>query len=517
MTEPTTTPAVVPQATPSATPVTPGVPTTHPQRLASLYVGDLAPDVTESDLFELFKAVKTVQSIKVCRDNVTRESLGYAYVNFTSAESADKGISLFNYTILKGKPIRINWSQRDPSRRRSNVGNLFIKNFPKDLDSLALEELFQVHGNILSCKVQTDREGHSCGYGFVHFEKEEAAQEAIKAMNNAKVGDKALFVGPFIPKAKRNPGPSQFTNVFVKNIPSKTTLEEFTKLFADFGEITSPWLRIDSDRETTHGFVNFASHDSAVKAISEMNEKEIDGFKLYAGRAQSRAERDAELKAKREKLYEETKRRNLFVKHLPTNVTEQQFTNLFSQFGTITSSKLAMDNGVPKGFGFVCFSTPEEATAARESNLKMDGKPLFIAIAQRKVDRRALLEAQHGARGVRPMPTMGYPSRMFSAHPSWNMPPGGVVPQYSLPWTPSPGFSQSVVPKTFANVTPVDVQEQLRIAVSKTHPEKASEIAKLIFDSTAETNDAMTVLKNPTLLEQRIKESITLLERTTGN
>uniref|UniRef100_A0AAQ4Q0R9 PABP n=1 Tax=Gasterosteus aculeatus aculeatus TaxID=481459 RepID=A0AAQ4Q0R9_GASAC len=280
--------------------------------MASLYVGDLHPDVTEAMLYEKFSPAGPILSIRVCRDMITRRSLGYAYVNFQQPADAERALDTMNFDVIKGRPLRIMWSQRDPSLRKSGVGNIFIKNLDKSIDNKALYDTFSAFGNIL-IRVMTDESGKSKGFGFVSFER----------------------------------------------------------------------------------------HEDAQKAVDDMNGKELNGRQVYVGRAQKKGERQNELKRKFEQMKQDRMTRyqgvNLYVKNLDDGLDDERLRKEFSPFGTITSAKVMMEGGRSKGFGFVCFSSPEEATkAVTEMNGRIVAtKPLYVALAQRKEERQAHLTNQY--------------------------------------------------------------------------------------------------------------------------
>jgi polyadenylate-binding protein len=456
---------------------------------ASLYVGELDTSVTEAMLFELFSSIGQVASIRVCRDAVTRRSLGYAYVNYNAADDGEKALEELNYTLIKGKPCRIMWSQRDPALRKTGQGNIFIKNLDTAIDNKALHDTFAAFGNILSCKVAQDEMGNSKGYGFVHYETAEAANNAIKHVNGMLLNEKKVYVGHHIPKKDRmskfEEMKANFTNIYVKNIDPDVTDDEFRIMFERYGEITSATLANDPEtgKHRGFGFVNYVKHEAAAQAVDELNETDLKGQKLYVGRAQKKHEREEELRKQYEaqRLEKQSKYQgvNLYIKNLDDDIDDEKLREMFTPYGTITSAKVMRDTmpaldkdgeeieepeveekekddsekegekdkvtikgekkilGKSKGFGFVCFSSPDEATkAVTDMSQKMfNGKPLYVALAQRKDVRKSQLEATIHARNqmriqqqaaIGSMPQQGYmqPGMYFPPAQAGFLPPG---------------------------------------------------------------------------------------------
>ncbi|TKW05312.1 hypothetical protein SEVIR_7G167200v4 [Setaria viridis] len=434
-----------------------GVGVAQPLPTTSLYVGDLEGSVTDSQLYELFSQAGQVVSVRVCRDVTSRRSLGYAYVNFSNPMDAARALEVLNFALLNSKPIRVMYSNRDPSSRRSGSANIFIKNLDKTIDNKTLHETFSTFGTILSCKVAMDEVGQSKGFGFVQYEKEEAAQAAIKSLNGMLINDKPVFVGPFLRKQERDHSfdKTKFNNVFVKNLSESTTREDLVKIFGEYGSITSAVVMIGMDgKSKCFGFINFENPDAAARAVQELNGKKINDKEWYVGRAQKKSEREMELKRRFEQSLKDAADKyqglNLYLKNLDDSIGDDQLRELFSNFGKITSCKVMCDqNGLSKGSGFVAFSTREEASQAlTEMNGKMiSGKPLYVAFAQRKEDRKAMLQAQFSQmRPPVPMtPTLAPRLPMYPP-----MAPQqlfyGQAPPAMIPPQPGYGFQQQLVP-----------------------------------------------------------------------
>jgi len=453
------------QATPSPLPLPQQ--TVKPPPSASLYVGDLSVDVTEAMLFEIFNNVGPVHSIRVCRDTLTRRSLGYAYINFHNIHDAERALDSLNTTHIMHRPCRIMWSQRDPSVRKTGLGNIFVKNLDPALGFKDLYDYFSEYGSILSCKVALNENGQSKGYGFVHFESETAAKLAAEKVNGQKIGTKEVYVGPFIPKKLRaQQTEHSWTNIYVKDIDLEVSNEEFQRLFEQFGPVNSSLIKRDEKTGVSEGFgfVNFLNHEDAKAAADKLHGYRLRNKELICCRAQKKTEREAKLKKDWEQQkFNKYHNINLYIKHIDDDIDEETLKKEFAVYGEVKSCKIPHDEkGFSKGFGFVCFSTSDEAQKAiKEMNSKIlpgGKKPLFVALHEPKEIRRQKLSHRHNMsmakniRGVQ-QPIYGPQGQVF--YPNGAVPQGPFMyPQQVLPmqrqgWVPGPQQFQSMAPNTY--------------------------------------------------------------------
>ena len=322
-----------------------------------------------------------------------------------------------NFTDIKGRPCRIMWSQRDPSLRKSGVGNVFVKNLAPTVDNKGLFDTFSVFGNILSCKVAMDENGVSKGYGYVHYETAEAAQDAIQKFNGNFIEELEVFVGPFVRRQERSTNVN-WTNLYVKQFPTSWDDAKIKEIFGNYGTIANVFLTKDeSGKSKGFGFVNYSDHESADAALKELHGKKFPDpdageeatFELYVNKAQKRVDRVREIKhkieAEKEDKISKFQGMNLYVKNIDDSVTDEIFREQFAKFGTVTSARIMREgpDNISKGFGFVCFSSSDEAQRAQaEMNNKMiRSKPITITLHQRKEVRRAQLAATYGPRNAR--------------------------------------------------------------------------------------------------------------------
>lgn len=185
----------------------------------------------------------------------------------------------------------------------THPGNIYVRGLLPEITTQDLYKIFEPFGEITSLKIVNDEFGRSKGYGFINFVDGDSADEAITKLNGLLVNGSKLYLNHHIAKKERlermDFEKSNFTNLYIKNLPIDYTLELFNQLFEKFGEINSTFLpdlpehELNNPTSKRFGFVNFKNHESAIAAIEELNNKEISpNHLLSVSRAQRRDERN---------------------------------------------------------------------------------------------------------------------------------------------------------------------------------------------------------------------------------
>lgn len=146
-------------------------------------------------LLKVFEPIGPVASIAVCRDSNTGRSLCSAYVTYSSVHDAEHAMDTLKNLKLLDRPCSLAWSQRESNTANSFLSVLYVRNLALSVNSERLFTIFSAFGNMNSCKVVTDEDGDSMGYGYVNYENSGAAQLAIGMMNGTLLDKVEVSVG----------------------------------------------------------------------------------------------------------------------------------------------------------------------------------------------------------------------------------------------------------------------------------------------------------------------------------
>lgn len=204
----------------------------------SIFVGDLAPNVTESQLFELFiNRYASTSHAKIVHDQVTGMSKGYGFVKFTSSDEQQLALSEMQGVFLNGRAIKVGPTS---GQQQHASGNNDYSRSSSSLNSENLESRF------LS-----------------------KAQSFLANGNN--MGSKRNHMSQFIYPVQQQPSLNHFTDpnnttVFIGGLSSLVTEDELRAYFQPFGTIV--YVKIPVGKGC--GFVQYVDRLSAEAAIAGM-------------------------------------------------------------------------------------------------------------------------------------------------------------------------------------------------------------------------------------------------------
>ncbi|OMJ66783.1 hypothetical protein SteCoe_36255 [Stentor coeruleus] len=172
-------------------------------RETELFIGGLAYEATEDDIFAEFSKFGDIDTITLPMNNGTPR--GIAFVNFKTPQQAAAALVL-NDTEFMNRRIRVNFSSQKPDRKpfaaraggfssgpSSGSATVFVGNLPYDANEDSIRDFFAMCGEIKQVRIAKTPEGEVKGFGHVEFIENNAASEAVK-LAGSSMGGRALRI-----------------------------------------------------------------------------------------------------------------------------------------------------------------------------------------------------------------------------------------------------------------------------------------------------------------------------------
>lgn len=222
----------------------------------SIFVGDLAPDVTESILFEFFGTkYSSVSATKIMVDQQTGQSKGYGFVRFLNEADQQRALSEMQGAVINGRPIRV--STAVPKNRPTSFNQRSQQPFPQQHSSAGFASTNNLTNN----------------NGAQGYLPSAQTQQILTSLDSQYQPPLNQFTDP------------NNTTVFIGGLSSIVTEEDLRLYFQPFGDIT--YVKIPMGKGC--GFVQYTTRASAELAISKMQGYPIGNSRIRLSWGRSNA------------------------------------------------------------------------------------------------------------------------------------------------------------------------------------------------------------------------------------
>ena len=312
----------------------------------NLYVKGIPKNKDAREIFEYFWKFGEIFSFKVNEDDNKDKQTKSALLTYYKEEDAKKSMDETNNKKIWNSDMEVQYRKNNNNNygynnNRNNL-KININNLPEKYTEKDIEELCKDFGKCEIIDIKNNQKGK---YAIVKLSSESEVKKAIEQLNNKEIDNKKLYVKeyhyynnhkyqnnnnnnykqrgnfppnffyPAPPVNMMNNTPSynnnnipfqkveenyENKNLYVTNIPYEATEEDFKKTFSQYGPIKS--IKLEEDKEETskdeksdknvekvkkkfinksYGYVLFENVEDAKKALESLQGKQLIGFESY--------------------------------------------------------------------------------------------------------------------------------------------------------------------------------------------------------------------------------------------
>jgi len=233
------------------------------------FVGNLSFSTAESQLAKEFEVAGKVISANI----ITRgpRSLGYGFVEFDSEEDAQNAVRLLNKKEIDGRQVNVEVAKaREEGQERGSSSPRGSRGGPRGGGG---------GGGGRGRGGFRGRGGSTRGGG--RFRRRSASEDEGEEKQGGTRRPRGPRPSRFEEKKEDNRTPSK-TTLFVANLPFSLDDDGFAKVFKDHSLAfkSAHVVKKKTGRSKGFGFVEFDNEKDQQKALSEINNKPVDGREL---------------------------------------------------------------------------------------------------------------------------------------------------------------------------------------------------------------------------------------------